>query len=155
MDALLDPFIAHLRAERGLAGKTVDAYAADLKVYFEELRARGIAEVSAVRREDVVAHLNALASRGLSPRSQARHLAAIRQLHGFLHEEELSPADPAEDLDTPRWGKKLPTFLSLDEVERLLAAPDPSTPAGARDLAMLEVLYACGLRVSELCGLKR
>jgi integrase/recombinase XerD len=66
----------------------------------------------------------------------------------------MCPQDPTEDLDTPRWGRKLPTFLSLDEVERLLEAPQPSTVAGARDRAMLEVLYACGLRVSELCGLK-
>lgn len=154
MEHLLDPFIVHLRAERGLAGKTVDAYAADLAVYFRELQGRGISEAAAVRREDVVAHLNALSRRGLSPRSQARHLAAIRQLHGFLHDEALCPQDPTEDLDTPKWGRKLPTFLTLDEVERLLAAPDATTVVGARDQAMLEVLYACGLRVSELCGLK-
>jgi integrase/recombinase XerD len=154
IEAVLDPFIVHLRAERGLAGKTVDAYAADLQVYFQELQARGISTAAAVTREDVVAHLNALSRRGLSPRSQARHLAAIRQLHGFLHDEELSPHDPTEDLDTPKWGRKLPTFLTLDEVERLLAAPDPSSVTGARDQAMLEVLYASGLRVSELCGLQ-
>ena len=154
MDALLDPFIVYLRAERGLAARTVDAYAADLKVYFDELRARGLSEISAVRREDVIEHLRALSRHGLSPRSQARHLAAIRQLHVFLHDEELSPADPTEDVDTPRWGRKLPGFLTLDEVEQLLAAPDASAAAGARDRAMLEVLYACGLRVSELCGLR-
>lgn len=153
-DALLDLFIEHLRAERGLSGKTVDAYGADLRAYFDELKKRGVAEIAAVRREDVVEHLNALGRRGLSARSQARHLAAIRQLHGFLHEEQLAPADPTEHLDTPRWGRKLPSFLTLDEVEQLLAAPDASTPQGQRDQAMIEVLYACGLRVSELCGLR-
>src|SRR3954471_16254860 len=99
MEALLDPFIAHLRAERGLAGKTVDAYAADLQAYFDWLRARGILEPAKVQREDVVAHLNALGRHGLSTRSQARHLAAIRQLHRFLHDEGMCPQDPTEDLD--------------------------------------------------------
>lgn len=154
MEALLDPFIAYLRAERGLSGKTVDAYAEDLVAYFRELKSRGVTEVSAVKREDVLLHLQALTRRGLSRRSQQRHLSAIRQFHRFLEEDGLSTADPTEDVESPKAPRKLPTFLSLEDVEKLLAAPDPSAPAGLRDRAMLEVLYAAGLRVSELCGLR-
>ncbi|HYH94477.1 site-specific tyrosine recombinase XerD [Hyalangium sp.] len=153
MEGLLDAFIAFIRAERGLSGKTVDAYAADLTVYFEDLRARGIAEVARVTEGDVVEHLRRLAQRGLSRRSQARHLAAVRVFHRFLIAEKWAEKDPTEDMDTPRFERKLPSFLTLEEVEQLLAAPDERHPAGIRDKAMLELLYATGLRVSELCGL--
>lgn len=153
MEGLLDAFIAFIRAERGLSGKTVDAYAADLTVYFEDLRARGVLDVTRVTQEDVSAHLLKLGQRGLSRRSQARHLAALRGFHRFLIAEKHAEKDPTEDLDTPRSASKLPSFLTLEEVERLLAAPDERHPTGMRDKAMLEVLYATGLRVSELCAL--
>jgi integrase/recombinase XerD len=153
MEGLLDAFIAFIRAERGLSGKTVDAYAADITVYFDDLRARGVHDVARVKQEDITAHLTALGRGGLSKRSQARHLAALRGFHRFLVAERLAEKDPTEDLDTPRSARKLPSFLTLEEVEQLLAAPDERHPTGLRDKAMLEVLYATGLRVSELCGL--
>jgi len=151
-DGLLDLFVSYLRAERNLAPKTVDAYAQDLRVYLEDLAKRGL-EVEKVTREDVLEHLALLGKRGLSARNRARHLAALRGFHRFLEDEKLAPADPTEDLDTPRHAKKLPVVLTLAQVETLLAAPDESTPTGARDRAMLELLYATGLRVSELVGL--
>ncbi|NVI99157.1 site-specific tyrosine recombinase XerD [Myxococcus sp. AM009] len=153
MEGMLDAFIAFIRAERGLSGKTVDAYAADINVYFEDLRARGVSDVTRARQEDVSAHLAALGKRGVGKRSQARHLAALRGFHRFLVAERMADKDPTEDLDTPRSPRKLPSFLTLEEVEQLLAAPDERTSTGLRDKAMLEVLYATGLRVSELCGL--
>ncbi|OJH40341.1 site-specific tyrosine recombinase XerD [Cystobacter ferrugineus] len=153
MEAYLDAFIAFIRAERGLSGKTVDAYAADLAVYFAELKQRGIIQPERVTAEDILRHLSALNARGLSRRSQARHLAAIRGFHRFLVAEKYLEKDATEDIDTPRSARKLPVFLTLEEVEQLLAAPEERTPVGQRDKAMLEVLYATGLRVSELVGL--
>ncbi|MBN1204552.1 MAG: site-specific tyrosine recombinase XerD [Myxococcaceae bacterium] len=153
MEGLLDAFIAFIRAERGLSGKTVDAYAGDLTAYFADLRSRGLHDVARVRQEDVAEHLRRLGERGLSRRSQARHLAAVRGFHRFLITERLADKDPTEDLDTPRAARKLPGFLTLEEVEQLLAAPDERNPTGMRDKAMLELLYATGLRVSELCSL--
>ncbi|HEX8536908.1 MAG TPA: site-specific tyrosine recombinase XerD, partial [Cystobacter sp.] len=153
MEAYLDAFIAFIRAERGLSGKTVDAYAADLAVYFAELKQRGVTQPERVTAEDILRHLSALNARGLSRRSQARHLAAIRGFHRFLVAEKYLEKDATEDIDTPRSARKLPVFLTLEEVEQLLAAPEERTPVGQRDKAMLEVLYATGLRVSELVGL--
>lgn len=150
--ALLDHFVTFLRAERNLAPKTVDAYAVDVRGYLEKLAKDGTA-VEAVTREDVLEYL-AFLGRRLSPRSRARHLAALRGFHRFLEDEKLCAADPTADLDTPRHAKKLPVFLTLDEVELLLGAPNLKAIAGVRDRAMIEVLYATGLRVSELVGLK-
>ena len=149
---LLDLFVTWLRAERNLAPRSVDAYATDVRAWLEDLDRRKL-QVEAATREDVLEHLARLATQGLSARSRARHLAALRGFHRFLEDEKLAPKNPTEDLDTPRAGRKLPVFLSLAEVERLLEAPDPKSPAGVRDRAMLEVLYATGLRVSELCRL--
>jgi len=153
MEGFLDAFVAFIRAERGLSGKTVDAYAHDLTVYFADLRARGLHDLTRVKQEDVQAHLRTLAKRGLGRRSQARHLAAIRIFHRFLVAERHAEKDPTEDVDTPRSARTLPVYLTLEEVERLLAAPDERQTVGVRDRAMIEVLYATGLRVSELVGL--
>lgn len=150
--ALLDHYVTFLRAERNLAPKTVDAYAMDVRAYLQDLAKRSI-EVEKVTREDVLEHLAKLGQNGLSPRSRARHLAALRGFHRFLEDEKLCAADPTSDLDTPRHTRKLPVFLSLEEVESLLAAPDVKTITGVRDRAMIEVLYATGLRVSELIKL--
>jgi integrase/recombinase XerD len=119
----------------------------------DDLAKQGVADWGAVRREHLLAHLVALARRGLAPRSQARALSAIRALHRLLVVEKLSATDPTENVDAPRTGLRLPKLLSREEVDALLAAPSPRTAAGRRDRAMLEVLYATGLRVSELVGL--
>ncbi len=150
--ALLDHYITYLRAERNLAAKTVDAYAADVNDYLGELHKRAVL-VESAEREDVLEHLAFLGKKGLSPRSRARHLAALRGFHRFLEDEKLAPSDPTSDLDTPKHARKLPVFLTLEEIVRLLDAPDIKTLAGIRDRAMIEVLYATGLRVSELVSL--
>jgi integrase/recombinase XerD len=153
MDGLLDAFIGYLRAERGASPRTVDAYAADLIGWLRALDRRGVGDVDAISRDDVTAHVESLSRRGLSARSQARHLAAMRSFHRFLVADRFARRDPTEDVDTPRSIRRLPGFLTLEEVEALLAAPDVTTAAGARDRAMIELLYATGLRVSELCRL--
>jgi integrase/recombinase XerD len=153
VEPLLDLFISYLRAERGLSGKTVDAYAADLTVYFSDLKKAGITAPEAVTQAHVLGHLASLGKRGLARRSQARHLAAVRGFHRFLQSEKLAANDPTEDLDTPKSPRKLPGYLGIEEVERLLAAPDGKDAEGLRDVAMLELLYATGLRVSELVNL--
>lgn len=151
-EPLLDTFVSFLRAERNLAAKTVDAYAIDVREWLGEIQRRSLT-IEQVSREDVLEHLAWLSRRGLSPRSCARHLASLRSFHAFLEDEKLVPGNPTDDLDTPRHAKKLPVFLTLDEVEALLAAPQVSTVSGLRDRAMIEVLYASGLRVSELIRL--
>jgi len=151
-EALLDHFVTFLRAERNLAPKTVDAYALDVRDWLADLDRRGV-EVERAGREDVLEHLALLRRKGLSPRSSARHLAALRGFHRFLEDEKLAPGNPTDDLDTPRHTRKLPVYLSVEEIEALLAAPDEATAVGARDRAMIEVLYATGLRVSELVKL--
>jgi len=153
-DGLLDLYLQFLRAERNLAPKTVDAYGLDLRDYLKFLDQAGV-KAEAVTHDDVEAHLAALTRAGLSPRSRARHLAAVRGFHRFLVDEKLAAADPTELSETPKHGQKLPVYLSLSEVEALLAAPDAGTATGARDAAMLEVLYATGLRVSELIKLRQ
>ena len=153
MEHALDLFIGHLRAERGLSGNTVDSYGRDLAAYFAHLKKEAIGEAAQIRREHVLSHLTALTRRGLSSRSQARHLSAIRTFHRFLLAEGLAGSDPTDDVDSPRPTKKLPVYLTLEEIERLLAAPDERQAAGMRDRAMIELLYATGLRVSELTRL--
>ena len=147
---LLDRFMESAIFEAGLAEQTLSAYGADLRDYLTHLDAEGINDVADVAREDIVDHIGGLRARGLSARSTARHLSAIRRFHRFLRNEGLSPADPAVDLDAPRLGRSLPHVLSSEEVERLLAAPDTSKPQGIRDAAILELFYSCGLRISEL-----
>jgi integrase/recombinase XerD len=132
VEPLLDLFVTYLRAERGLSGKTVDAYASDLVVYFADLKKAGIVEPSQVTQGTVLGHLAALGKQGLGRRSQARHLAAVRGFHRFLQSEKLAANDPTEDLDTPKSPRKLPGYLGISE---------------------LELLYATGLRVSELVNL--
>jgi integrase/recombinase XerD len=154
LEPALDLFLSHARVEKGLARNTVEAYGRDLRTYAEHLAGMGVSEWASVGRPEVLAHLAALAGAGLSPRSQARALSAIRQLHALLLAERLAPVNATDEIDAPRPGRRLPSLLSHDEVARLLATPDPRTPAGRRDRAMLELLYATGLRVSELVSLE-
>jgi integrase/recombinase XerD len=153
LDAALDLFLVHVRVEKGLAPNTVEGYGHDLRRYLDHLAAAGVSDPARVTRRDIQDHLAGLVERGLSPRSQARALSAIRTFHRLLAAERLAPSDPADEIDSPRRERKLPQPLSPEECLAVLAAPDPRTPAGRRDRAMLELLYATGLRVSELVGL--
>jgi integrase/recombinase XerD len=153
LDPLLDHYLTHVRVEKGLSPRTVDAYAQDLRAYLDGLHRERVRSADEVTTGHVEDHLAALAGRGLSARSQARHLAAVRTFHRFLLADRITTKDPAAAIERPRSSRKLPVVLTMEEVDALLAAADPSTPRGARDKAMIELLYATGLRVSELCGL--
>ncbi len=151
-DGLLDRFISFLRIERGLAGNTVDAYSRDLIRFFRFLVARDISP-AAVNRDQIEQYVQMIGRR-LSVRSVARNISAIKTFFRFLVAEGDIETSPARLLESPRPFQHLPGILSRDEVERLLAQPDTRTARGQRDRAMLEVLYATGLRVSELVRLK-
>jgi integrase/recombinase XerD len=153
LDDALDRYLAHLRVERALQPTTLESYARDLREYLDWLARQGKRTLVEATQIDVLQHLASLQQRGLSRASQARHLAALRGLHRFASAEGLSSSDPAEGVEGSRGSRPLPHFLGVEEVDRLLAAPDSAKPAGARDRAMLELLYASGLRVSELVAL--
>ena len=147
----VERFLQYLRIEKGVAENTIVSYQHDLAMYCEHL---GRVEVLKARSEDVSQFLKFLYGRKLKPRSANRAFAAVRGLHKFLLLERATTENPTANVDQPRWWKPLPNVLVLDEVDKLLAAPDTGTPKGLRDRAMLEVLYATGLRVSELIGLR-
>jgi len=152
MDALIDQFIHHLRLERGLADNTIQAYTRDLARLAHFLEQEGLSPLT-VSRDRMTAYFSSL-RRSLSARSVARAISSARSFFRFLAAEGRIQENPARLLETPRLSRRLPHILSTEEVDRLLSRPDPSTPAGSRDRAMLELLYATGLRVSELIGLK-
>jgi integrase/recombinase XerD len=153
LDDAVDQYLGHLGVERGLLPATIEAYARDLREYLDWLQAERIEAFSGISESLVLKHIGALQLRGLSRTSQARHLAAVRGLHKFANAEGIAAADPSESVGAMRGSRKLPDFLGLDEIDRLLAQPDTKTAPGQRDRAMLEVLYASGLRVSELVSL--
>jgi integrase/recombinase XerD len=153
MDAELNQFYQHLTAERGLAPLTVSAYAGDLQDFWQFAESRGLAAWGAVSLAHLQDYLAALEGRGLAARSRARKLSALRQFFRFLQREEKLKNNPVELLDSPRLPQRLPQVLGETEVAALLSGPDPATPLGQRDAALLELLYATGLRVSELVGL--
>jgi integrase/recombinase XerD len=153
LDELLEQFYHHLTAERGLAALTLESYAHDLQDFREYLFTLTRTAWEEVSLEDLQNYLAALEARGLSARSRARRLSALRMFFRFLLREEKLSANPVELLDSPRLPLKLPKVLGEQEVALLLSATDPATPWGQRDGALLEVLYATGLRVSELVGL--
>jgi integrase/recombinase XerD len=152
-DRWIDAYLDHLRVERGLARHTLEAYAADLSRYLGLLESLG-ADVQTAGPDELRAVVAALREQGLSTRSQARFLSALRGLYKHLVREELIASNPLDLLDSPKVSRKLPSLLSGPEVLRLLAAPDPNDARGMRDAAMLHTLYASGLRVSELVQLK-
>lgn len=155
-DRWIDAYLDHLRVERGLARHTLEAYAADLSRYLGLLESIGgpRSDVLSAGPQELSAVLAALRGAGLSTRSQARFLSALRGLYKHLVREELIASNPLELLDSPKISRKLPSLLSAPEVLRLLAAPDQTEPRGIRDAAMLHTLYAAGLRVSELVQLR-
>jgi integrase/recombinase XerD len=146
-------FLRYLRVERGLSPNTLEAYERDLKklVKFAESRGR---ELVTVERADVLAFIKELREAGLEPQSVARTLVTVRNLYKFLILDGHIHHDPTVNVETPRAWQTLPKFLTKEEVERLLEEPDVTTDEGLRDRAMTELLYASGLRVSEMVGLK-
>ena len=153
MSALVDDYLNHLRLERRLSTNTTESYARDLAELgrFAAGRDRPLESLS---RRDLEAHVRNLMGEGRSPRSVARMVACIRGFYKFLARHDHLPVSPADDLEAPRAWKVLPTFLDVEDVDRLIETPDVSTAAGLRDRALIELLYATGLRVSELVNLR-
>jgi integrase/recombinase XerD len=150
---VIDTYITYLRDVRRVSPNTVESYARDLAALagFAEARETPVEELD---RRALEAFVRSLMTQGLSPRSVARSVACVRGFYRFLSLERKLEESPAADLKAPRAWPALPKFLDLDEVDRLLAQPDVSTPRGLRDKALIEVLYASGMRVSELVGVK-
>jgi len=155
MDAAIEGYLAWARVERGLADNTLSNYARDLELLRGWLESKGVSEPQQVTRPLLSEYMGWLLDSGRSMRTAARHRAAYRQLFRFLVSERLLESDPSILVEAPRPSATLPSVLSEEEVDRLLSMPDPSTPIGQRDQAMLETLYATGVRVSELVQLKR
>lgn len=154
LDESVDMFLDHVKVERGLSRHTLDGYSRDLTrfVGFLSAQPRGRADADDITALDVTDFMIALAEQGLAARSRARALAAIRGLCKHLVGERWIDADPSALIDGPRLAARLPGVLGEDAIARLIAAP-LDTPLGRRDAAMIELVYACGLRVSELIAL--
>jgi len=150
---VIDQYLTYLRDVRRMSGNTVESYARDLAALAAFAESRG-AEPHALDRKDLEAFVRHRISTGLAPRSVARAVACVRGFYKFAAVERKQDHSPADDLHPPRAWPALPKFLSLEDVDRLLAQPDASTPRGLRDKALIEVLYATGLRVSELVALR-
>jgi integrase/recombinase XerD len=146
--------LGHLSVERGYSRHTISAYGRDLSDYSKFLSTRGIGDMTTVSRDDVTAFMGALWDRGLAPSTVERRVAAVKGLHKFLVREGITENHPTARLPLPKVPERLPEFVSIEEIDRLLEQPFPDTPAGLRDRAILETLYGCGLRVSELTGLE-
>ena len=155
METFLDLFLNYLVVEKGLSRNTLDAYGRDLGRYLEFLAKASIVGPDQVTPALVLRFLAQLKDQGLAPRSRARTLVALRTFHRFLLQEGYARANPAARVEAPKSLQPLPHTLSPLEVERLLQAPSGDKPLALRDRAMLEILYATGLRVSELVGLKQ
>lgn len=153
MDQMLDQFLHYLIVEKGLAKNTIEAYSHDLNRFSDYLKAKGIQDILNVGKFDVRAFLLVLKRRGLSTKTISRNLVAIRTFFKFLIQEGILEANPIEEVGSPTVAKTLPEILTLKEVEELLEQPNIKTPLGIRDRAMLEMLYATGMRVSELTRL--
>jgi integrase/recombinase XerD len=153
VDALREQFLGYLSIEKGASPHTVSAYRRDLAAYLAFLKERGVRTLDGVTREDLTAWLVALRASGLAPASVNRRVSAVKSFHRFLAREGLTAEHPASALPLPKAPERLPDVVSAEAIERLLSQPFPETPVGLRERAVLETLYGCGLRVSELTGL--
>lgn len=153
LDAALDFYLQHLRAERALSPNTVMAYGRDLGKLLAYADSQDVTRVTAVDLSLISGWIREMSRSGLGPRSAARHLSAARGLSKFLMREGVLSADPTALAPRPRFGRKLPRALGETEMVELLEAPAPGTLRGLRDRAMLSLMYAAGLRVSELVSL--
>lgn len=153
MNVHVDLFLQSLLVERGASRNTAEAYGRDLRSYLDTLEQEGVLSPSDITPGAISRHMAGLMERGISPRSRARALSAIRMFHRFLLAERYVDTNPAALLDLPRSGRKLPATLTFDEVERLLHVASGADPLHIRDRGILHLMYAAGLRVTELVTL--
>jgi integrase/recombinase XerD len=153
MEGHIREFVNCLRVEKGLSDNTILAYRRDIEKFAAFASERGLG-TKEITRSDVVDFLASLYRRRLDSRSVARHLVTIRNFFRFALIEGYIDDDPAATIESPRFRQSLPSFLSIEEVDRLLRQPDVTTVVGVRDRALIEIMYSAGLRVSELCGLR-
>ncbi|MGZ4030839.1 MAG: site-specific tyrosine recombinase XerD [Tumebacillaceae bacterium] len=153
MDKLIERFIHYLAVERGLAMNTLESYQRDLIGYVKFLQKNGISDLNQTRRANIISYLAELQRNGRATSTISRNLASMRAFYGFMLRDGLIDGDPTTNLESPKIEKRLPKVLTVDEVESLLEGPDGGSVAGIRDKAMLELLYATGIRVSELVAL--
>jgi integrase/recombinase XerD len=150
---LVEDFLSYLGSEKGLAQNTLVAYRRDIALLLDLLKQRGIAAWDKIQEEDILAFLSMLKDKAYAVSSICRAMVALKVLFRFLKREKVIAKDITLHLDTPRMWQLIPEVLTVAEVEELLKAPDATTATGARDAAILQVTYASGLRVSEVCGL--
>ncbi|MEO4053286.1 site-specific tyrosine recombinase XerD [Solibacillus sp. CAU 1738] len=157
MNAFTDPiadYIHFIRVERQLSDNTLASYKRDLDNYALNLQdQQQLTSFNAVTRQHILLHLEELRTQGNSARTVARHISSIRSFHQFLLREKVTTTDPTVHLEMPKIEQKLPKVLSIQEIDALIAAPNRGKPQGIRDVAMLELLYASGMRISELVDL--
>jgi integrase/recombinase XerD len=152
-DIQLDAFQHYLLVEKGLARNTLEAYVGDVQRFCHYLSQQGISPVHSLTRDDVIGYLAARRQQGVSACTTARALVSIKAFYAFMSERSEMTNNPAAHIQTPRQWQRLPHTLTYAEVEQLLQAPDTNTPLGKRDAALLELLYATGMRASELVSL--
>jgi integrase/recombinase XerD len=150
----MDQYLNYLLIEKGLSANTIESYRADLSRFADFLEAGGVQSLYDTDSAVLLKHLIALRGAGMAARSRARHLVALRGFFGFLVQEKILEKNPATRIDLPKSGLKLPDVLSVQEIDRILNVPDGNKPTGIRNAAMIELMYAAGLRVSELITVK-
>jgi integrase/recombinase XerD len=153
VEELIQQFLDYLSVERGLAPNTIQSYGRDLRCFASFLKKRNIESIEGVSHKDITEFMWARKKDGIAANSIARALVAIRVFYKFLVREQKAKQDPTSILDSPKLWKRIPDTLSVDEVERLITRPDSRNILGIRDRAILELLYATGIRVSEIVGL--
>lgn len=150
----IEDYIHFIRVERQLSANTLASYRRDLEAYAAHLeKQQQLKNFNEVTRDNILLHLENLRNTGKTARTVARHISSIRSFHQFMLREKVTTTDPTVHLEMPQLEQKLPKVLSIEEVDALIAAPDRSKPQGIRDVAMLELLYASGMRISELIEL--
>ncbi|WP_172369443.1 site-specific tyrosine recombinase XerD [Sporosarcina jiandibaonis] len=149
----LEDYLHFLKIERQLAANTISSYRRDLMDYIDFIDKSKIGSIDAVTRQNIIGYLQMMKDEGKSARTVSRHISSIRSFHQFLLREKVATNDPTVHIELPKIEQKLPRVLSLEEVGRLIDAPDQSKPQGIRDTALLEMLYGTGMRVSELINL--
>ena len=153
MEKLLTKYTRHLELERSISPLTVRNYTSDIKGFLDFLSKNSVDSLDKVNRDIMRSYLGSLHEEGIARSSINRKLSALRSFYRYLAHEKLIKVDPLATLSAPKLEKRLPTFLNTKDVQRLIESPDASTPQGMRDRAMLELLYAAGLRVSEIVNL--